>query len=128
MAEIAKIHQGNFRLTANQNLIVAGVAESEKVKIEALAREHRLIDDSASDKRKNSMVCVSFLTCPLAMAEVERFLPAFVTQVEGLLHQHGIGDKHIVLRITGCPNGWPRAVGGTWLSGQGNRRYNPYLG
>jgi len=77
--------------------------ESEKAKIEALAREHCLIDDSVSDQRKNSMACVSFLTCPLAMAEAERVLPAFVTHVEGLLHQHGIGDEHIVLRITGVP-------------------------
>ena len=30
VAEIAKVHQGDFRLTANQNLIVAGVPESEK--------------------------------------------------------------------------------------------------
>jgi Sulfite reductase, beta subunit (hemoprotein) len=30
LAEIAKIHKGDFRLTANQNLIVAGVAEKSK--------------------------------------------------------------------------------------------------
>ena len=38
-AEIAKIHKGDFRLTANQNLIIAGVAPQDKDKIEALARE-----------------------------------------------------------------------------------------
>ena len=105
MAEIAKIHKGDFRLTANQNVIIAGVPESEKAKIESLARDHGLIDDEISEQRKNSMACVSFPTCPLAMAEAERFLPQFVTKVEGIMHRHGVGDEHIVLRITGCPNG-----------------------
>ncbi|EAY95405.1 hypothetical protein OsI_17244 [Oryza sativa Indica Group] len=110
MAEIAKIHKGDFRLTANQNVIIAGVPESEKAKIDALARDHGLIDDQISEQRKNSMACVSFPTCPLAMAEAERFLPQFVTKVEGIMHRHGMGDEHIVLRITGCPNGCGRAL------------------
>lgn len=52
MAEIAKIHTGDFRLTANQNLIVAGVAEEDKARIERIAREHGLMDDSVSEQRK----------------------------------------------------------------------------
>ncbi|MCR2162353.1 sulfite reductase subunit beta, partial [Salmonella enterica] len=64
MVEIAKIHKGDFRLTANQNVIIAGVPESEKAKIDALARDHGLIDDQISEQRKNSMACVSFPTCP----------------------------------------------------------------
>lgn len=110
MAEIAKIHTGDFRLTANQNLIVAGVAEEDKARIERIAREHGLMDDSVSEQRKNSMACVSYPTCPLAMAEAERFLPQFVTQVEEIMQSHGVGDEHIVLRVTGCPNGCGRAL------------------
>ncbi|MGK9568671.1 sulfite reductase subunit beta, partial [Salmonella enterica subsp. enterica] len=55
LAEIAKIHKGDFRLTANQNLIVAGVSEKDKDTIETLARNHGLIDDSVTEQRKNSM-------------------------------------------------------------------------
>ncbi len=129
MAEIAKIHHGDFRLTANQNLIVTSVEESKKSKIEALAREYRLIDDSVSDQRKNSMACVSFPTCPLAMAEAERFLPTFITKVEGILHQYGMSDEYIVLRITGCPNGCGRALlAELGLIGKAIGRYNLYLG
>ena len=129
MAEIAKIHKGDFRLTANQNVIIAGVPESEKAKIEALARDHGLIDDQISEQRKNSMACVSFPTCPLAMAEAERFLPQFVTKVEGIMHQHGVGDEHIVLRITGCPNGCGRALlAELGLVGKAVGRYNLHLG
>lgn len=129
MAEIAKIHKGDFRLTANQNVIIAGVPASEKAKIEALARDHGLIDDEISEQRKNSMACVSFPTCPLAMAEAERFLPQFVTKVEGVMHRHGVGDEHIVLRITGCPNGCGRALlAELGLVGKAVGRYNLHLG
>jgi sulfite reductase (NADPH) hemoprotein beta-component len=44
LLEIAKIHKGEFRITANQNLIIAGVPESQKAKIEKLARDHGLMN------------------------------------------------------------------------------------
>ncbi len=129
LAEIAKIHKGDFRLTANQNLIVAGVSTRNKAKIEALAREYGLIDDSVTEQRKNSMACVSYPTCPLAMAEAERFLPEFVSEVEGIMQRHGVGDEHIVLRVTGCPNGCGRALlAEIGLVGKAIGRYNLHLG
>ncbi|KAB7899029.1 assimilatory sulfite reductase (NADPH) hemoprotein subunit [Rouxiella sp. S1S-2] len=129
LAEIARVHKGDFRLTANQNLIVAGVDEKDKDRIEALARNHGLIDDGLSEQRKNSMACVSYPTCPLAMAEAERFLPEFVTKVEGIMHQHGVGKEHIVLRVTGCPNGCGRALlAEIGLVGKAMNRYNLHLG
>ncbi|MEE3661293.1 assimilatory sulfite reductase (NADPH) hemoprotein subunit [Brenneria sp. g21c3] len=129
LAEIAKIHKGDFRLTANQNLIVAGVSARSKAKIETLARRHGLIDDAVTDQRKNSMACVSYPTCPLAMAEAERFLPDFVTKVENIMQQHGVGDEHIILRVTGCPNGCGRALlAEIGLVGKAIGRYNLHLG
>ncbi len=129
LAEIARIHKGDFRLTANQNLIVAGVAEKDKDRIETLARNHGLIDDGVTEQRKNSMACVSYPTCPLAMAEAERFLPEFVTRVEEIMHRHGVGKEHIVLRVTGCPNGCGRALlAEIGLVGKAMNRYNLHLG
>ncbi len=129
MAEIAKIHSGTFRLTANQNLIVSGVREKDKAKIESLAREYGLIDDTVSNQRKHSMACVSFPTCPLAMAEAERFMPEFVTKIEKQLRQHGISNEYIVLRITGCPNGCARSLlAEVGLVGKALGRYNLYIG
>ena len=128
LAEIAKVHKGDFRLTANQNLIVAGVPEAHKPAIEALAREHGLMENVTA-QRENSMACVSFPTCPLAMAEAERFLPSFVTRVEELMTAHGVGDEHIVLRVTGCPNGCGRALlAEVGLVGKAPGRYNLHLG
>lgn len=130
VAEIAKIHQGDFRMTANQNLIVAGVPADQKELIEKIAREHGLMDDSVSEQRKNSMACVAFPTCPLAMAEAERFLPSFVTDVEGILEKHNLPkEDNIILRVTGCPNGCGRAMlAEVGLVGKAPGRYNLHLG
>ncbi|VDZ77084.1 sulfite reductase subunit beta [Salmonella bongori] len=128
LLEIAKIHQGEFRITANQNLIIAGVPESEKTKIEKLARDHGLMN-AVTAQRENAMACVSFPTCPLAMAEAERFLPTFIDKVEAIMASHGVSDEHIVLRVTGCPNGCGRAMlAEVGLVGKAPGRYNLHLG
>lgn len=129
LAAIARVHRGDFRLTANQNLIVAGVAEADKAQIEQLARSHGLMSDSLTPLRQNAMACVSFPTCPLAMAEAERFLPRLVGEVEAILARHGVGQESIVLRVTGCPNGCGRALlAEIGLVGKALGRYNLHLG
>ncbi|WP_028117823.1 assimilatory sulfite reductase (NADPH) hemoprotein subunit [Ferrimonas senticii] len=129
MAAIAQIHKGEFRLTANQNLIVAGVAERDKAVIEQLARQHGLINDSHSNQRKSAMACVSLPTCPLAMAEAERVLPSYVDRLEALLAKHQVPEEAIIFRITGCPNGCGRAMlAEVGLVGKGPGKYNLHLG
>jgi sulfite reductase (NADPH) hemoprotein beta-component len=129
VAEIAKIHKGDFRMTANQNLIVAGIATEDKAEIEKIARLHGLMADNVSVQRKNSMACVAFPTCPLAMAEAERYLPGLVTDVEAILKKHGVADESIILRVTGCPNGCGRAMlAEIGLVGKGPSKYNMHLG
>ncbi|MDU2836629.1 MAG: assimilatory sulfite reductase (NADPH) hemoprotein subunit [Klebsiella pneumoniae] len=128
LLEIAKIHQGEFRITANQNLIVASVPENQKARIEKLARDHGLMN-AVTPQRENSMACVSFPTCPLAMAEAERFLPSFIDKVEGVMSKHGVSDEHIVTRVTGCPNGCGRAMlAEVGLVGKAPGRYNLHIG
>ncbi|PJO77497.1 assimilatory sulfite reductase (NADPH) hemoprotein subunit [Neisseria sp. N177_16] len=127
MREIAKIHTGDFRLTANQNLIVADVKPSEKDTIEKIAREHGLISDKVTPQRENSMACASLPTCPLAMAEAERFLPSFTDKIDEILARHQLSQEHIVLRITGCPRA--RAmIAEIGLVGKAVGRYNLYTG
>ncbi|XQW85427.1 assimilatory sulfite reductase (NADPH) hemoprotein subunit [Thalassotalea piscium] len=129
MAELAKVHQGDFRITANQNLIVAGVPAEQKAEIESIAIKYGLMDASISEQRKNSMACVAFPTCPLAMAEAERYLPSLVTDVEGILAKHKVSNESIILRVTGCPNGCGRAMlAEIGLVGKGPGKYNMHLG
>jgi len=128
LAEIAKVHKGDFRMTANQNLIIAGVPARSKKKIEELALKYGLLAP-VSRQREDSMACVALPTCPLAMAEAERFLPAFVTQIEGVLAKHGIPDESIIFRVTGCPNGCGRAMlAEIGLVGKAPGRYNFHIG
>ncbi|MCU7553762.1 assimilatory sulfite reductase (NADPH) hemoprotein subunit [Alteromonas sp. ASW11-19] len=128
-AEIAKIHQGDFRLTANQNLIIAGVPADQKAAIEALAKRHGLIQPGVSQQRLDSMACVSLPTCPLAMAEAERYLPDAVTDIENILSKHGLASDSIIFRVTGCPNGCGRAMlAEVGLVGKGPGKYNLHLG
>lgn len=129
LRKIAQIHQGDFRMTANQNLVIAGVPTDQKAEIERIAREHGLIDDHVTSQLKNSMACVALPTCPLAMAEAERFLPDLVARVETILEKHGIPEDHLILRVVGCPNGCGRAMlAEAGLVGKGPGKYNLYLG
>ena len=129
LCEIAKIHKGDFRMTSNQNLIIAGVPESEKATIEGLARQHGLLGETISLLKQNAMACVALPTCSLAMAEAERYLPEFVEKVEGLTVKHGIDQQPIVMRMTGCPNGCARPfMAEIGFVGKADGRYNMYLG
>ena len=124
---IAEIHDGEFRITANQNLIVANVAPANRAAIEALVAEYGL-DAQASPLRRNSMACVALPTCGLALAESERYLPDLVTALEARLAAYGVGDD-IVIRMTGCPNGCARPyLAEIGFVGKGPGRYNLYLG
>lgn len=129
MLEIAKVHKGDFRITANQNIIIANVAEEDKAQIEAIARQYGLISDKVSRLRENAMSCVSFPTCPLAMAEAERILPTFIDELDKVMEKHRVADEFIVTRITGCPNGCGRAMlSEIGLVGKAVGRYNLHLG
>jgi sulfite reductase (NADPH) hemoprotein beta-component len=130
LREIAKVHRGDFRLTPNQNLIVANVERSERQFIDALVVRYGLDAHARSTPvRRDALACVALPTCPLAMAEAERYLPAFGRQVERLLAAHGLGDLPLVLRITGCPNGCARPyLAEVALVGKAPGRYNLHLG
>jgi len=130
LREIAKVHQGDFRLTANQNLIIARVPADDREKIDALAAEYKLdAYKTASGLRRNQISCVALPTCALAIAESERYLPQLVRELEDILEELGLREDEIVIRSTGCPNGCGRPyIGEIGLVGKGPGKYNLYLG
>ena len=130
LREIARVHAGEFRLTCNQNLIVAGVPADQRERIDALVREYALDAHArASGIRLNAIACVALPTCALAMAEAERYLPTLLDKTEVLLDRHGLRDAPIHLRISGCPNGCSRPyLGEIALVGKAPGRYNLMLG
>ncbi|MDX1949545.1 MAG: NADPH-dependent assimilatory sulfite reductase hemoprotein subunit, partial [Rickettsiales bacterium] len=129
LAEIAKIHKGDFRLTCNQNVIIASIDERDKPTIEKLLKEYNLADFNQSGLRRNSMACVALPTCGLALAESERYLPDLVTEIEKEFEKNGIREEDVVIRMTGCPNGCARPyLAEIGLVGTNPGRYNLYLG
>ena len=75
------------------------------------------------------MACVALPTCPLALAEAQRYLPALITRIEPLMNKYSLGEEEIVIRMTGCPNGCARSyIAEVGLVGTGPGRYNLHLG
>ena len=125
---IAAVHDGEFRLTANQNVIIANVSPGNRAAVQALVAGHGLTE-GAGALRRNSLACVALPTCGLALAESERYLPDLMTELEAALDRHGLAEDEITIRMTGCPNGCARPyIAEIALVGRGPERYNLYLG
>lgn len=131
LLEIAKTRKANFRFTCNQNVIISDVAEADKDAINGLLENFGIIQhtDGASALRKNSMACVAFNTCPLALAEAQRYLPSLIDKIEPLLEKYNLQQEEITLRMTGCPNGCGRSpVSEIGFVGTAYGRYNLHIG
>jgi sulfite reductase (NADPH) hemoprotein beta-component len=130
LEKIAQIHQGDFRLTPNQNLIIANVPASECMKIDQLVADHGLAKSLlTSPVRRDALACVALPTCGLSMAEAERYLPSFTEKVEGVLARYSLKNMPLTLRITGCPNGCARPyLAEIALIGRAPGRYTLRLG
>ncbi|HEY9131276.1 MAG TPA: assimilatory sulfite reductase (NADPH) hemoprotein subunit [Dyella sp.] len=130
LREVAQVHEGGFRLTCNQNLIIVGVRAEQRAAIDALVEQYGLDGyKTHSAVRVHALACVALPTCGLAMAEAERYLPDFVDKLETLLDRHGLRDAPIHLRLSGCPNGCSRPyLGEIALIGRAPGRYDLRLG
>lgn len=110
LLEVAKTGKSNFLFTASQNIIISDVAEADKETIHAILERFKIIEhtDNASLVRKNSIACVALPTCPLALAEGQRYMPELMSKIEPILNHHGLENEDIIIRMTGCPNGCAR--------------------
>ncbi|HEU4662474.1 MAG TPA: NADPH-dependent assimilatory sulfite reductase hemoprotein subunit, partial [Dokdonella sp.] len=115
-----------FRLTCNQNLVVANVPSAQRATIDALVARHGLDGwRRGSAIRRHAIACVALPTCGLAMAEAERYLPDLLAKIERRLDAHGLADAPILLRVSGCPNGCSRPyLGEIALVGRAPGRYD----
>ncbi|MEA3426912.1 MAG: NADPH-dependent assimilatory sulfite reductase hemoprotein subunit [Bacteroidota bacterium] len=132
-ALLAIAHSGkaNFRFTCNQNVIISDVKASDKAAIEAILDAYGviLLTEKSSVIRRHAMACVALPTCPLALAEAQRYLPTLLDKMEPLLQKHQLQQEEIIIRMTGCPNGCARSYAAEiGLVGTGPGRYNLQLG
>lgn len=131
LLKVAETGLAQFRFTPNQNLILSDIDELDKNEIEGILNQFGIIEhtDNSSLMRKNSIACVAFNTCPLALAEAQRYLPTLITKIEPLLKKHSLESEEISLRMTGCPNGCGRSpLAEIGFIGTAYGRYNLYLG
>ena len=119
-----------FRLSANQNVILANVAEADKAAVTALLAEHGVkTDNQASVLHAAAMACPALPTCGLALAESERMLPGLVDRIEKLCAEVGLAGEEIIIRSTGCPNGCARPyMAEIAFVGKAPGRYQLWLG
>ena len=119
-----------FRLSANQNVILANVPESDRAAITGLLAAHGVkVDQQASILHAASMACPSLPTCGLGLAESERMLPALIDRIEKLGGELGLGGEEIIIRSTGCPNGCARPyMAEIAFVGKAPGRYQLWLG
>jgi sulfite reductase (NADPH) hemoprotein beta-component len=130
LKEIAKIHDGDFRLTGNQNLIIANISPEKKKQIEQILNANNVLPNKKlTGLRLNSLACVALNTCSLAFAEAERYLPHLIDKLDELVVANHIEKEPMVVRMTGCPNGCARPyLGEIGFVGKAPGRYNLYLG
>jgi sulfite reductase (NADPH) hemoprotein beta-component len=131
LLEVAKTGKANFIFTCNQNLILGDIKQEDKDMIDEILRRYLITNhtDSASVIRKNAMACVALNTCPLALAEGQRYFPSLLNKIEPLLANYGLQNEEIVMRMTGCPNGCARPYAAEiGFVGTALGRYNLHIG
>jgi sulfite reductase (NADPH) hemoprotein beta-component len=131
LLEIAKTGKATFRFTCNQNVIVSDIRQEDKNSIDSILSAFGVsnVTENTSVIRKNSMACVAFPTCPLALAEAQRYLPSLIDKIETLLDKHALANEEIIIRMTGCPNGCARSYAAEiGFVGTAYGKYNMHLG
>lgn len=130
LRKIASTVDCQFRLTANQNLVIARVDDVGKSSVEQILAEIGEGDPRKhSSMRLNSIACTALPTCSLALAESERYLPTLIDELDEILDRFGLREESIAIRSTGCPNGCGRPyLGEIGLVGKSPGKYNLYLG
>jgi len=119
-----------FRLTANQNVILANVSDADKAAITALLNGAAVkTENQTTILHAASMACPSLPTCGLGLAESERYLPGLIDRIEKIAGDLGLNNEEIIIRSTGCPNGCARPyVAEIAFVGKAPGRYQVWLG
>ncbi len=107
--KIAQTLRCAITLTAQQSILFNDLTAEQIVTLESILTEHHVpLIDQISNARRYSMACPAMPTCGLAVAESERFLPDFMTELEDKFRELGLEDTKLTIRMTGCPNGCAR--------------------
>lgn len=127
--KVAETGLSSFRFTANQNVMLTYIDAANKPAIEKLLAEYGIDGSNIPITTKAAMACVALPTCPLALAEAQRYLPDLLVKIEALLAKNGMQEQGVSIRMTGCPNGCARPyLAEIGLVGKSVGKYNLRLG
>ncbi len=120
----------DFRLSANQNVLLANASDADKAALTTLLNAAAVkTENQASVLHAGSMACPSLPTCGLGLAESERYLPGLIDRIEKIADDLGLGGEEIIIRSTGCPNGCARPyMAEIAFVGKAPGRYQVWLG
>jgi sulfite reductase (ferredoxin) len=130
LREVIKQFRPSIRLTGQQNILLTDIAEDQRTALEAKLNAYGIsADPSTAGAYRFAMACPALPTCGLAVAEAERYLPDLVKEIETQLHELGLGNEPLSIRMTGCPNGCARPhMGDIGFVGRSKGIYNIYVG
>jgi sulfite reductase (ferredoxin) len=128
--ELIERLQPEVRFTAQQNILLAGIAAEQRGIVDRLLRAHGII--AAADLPpvlRQSMACPALPTCGQAITESERVWPHLAGQIQKAWDSAGLRDEPLCVRMTGCPNGCARPyTAEIGIVGQSTDLHSLYLG
>jgi sulfite reductase (ferredoxin) len=113
LREIAETYAPGFTFTPQQDLLLTDIRPADRDAIRAKLRAHHAtLAEDLSPMAQYALSCPALPTCGLALTEAERMHPEIVGGFDALLAKHGLAERRISVRITGCPNGCARTYAG----------------
>lgn len=130
LRRIVELFQPEIRLTAQQNLLIAGVAEQYRGAIDLILSDNGVKQaGQLPPVLRSSMACPALPTCGQALTEAERVMPEIAAGIQRELDRAGLSKLPIQVRVTGCPNGCARPfTAEIGIVGMSVDLYSLYLG
>lgn len=113
LREIATRFAPNMTMTPQQDVLLTELDADARAPIEAILRAAGVtLAQHMTPLAQYALSCPALPTCGLALTEAERMHGEIVAGFDALLAQHGLSERRVSVRITGCPNGCARTYGG----------------
>jgi sulfite reductase (ferredoxin) len=110
---IAQQFGPGFVLTPQQDVLITDVSPGDRAAVEEVLRRHKVVlAEAMTPMAQYALSCPALPTCGLALTEAERMHEEIVGGIDALLLKHGLSDRRVSVRITGCPNGCARTYAG----------------
>jgi sulfite reductase (ferredoxin) len=122
--------RASVRISTQQDVLLCDLAPADKPAVDSLLNEYGIPrPENLTQVQKWSMACPAIPTCPLAISESERTLPAMIDELETAVAGLGLAGEPISVRMTGCPNGCARPYQSEiGIVGRTGEKYTLYVG